>query len=144
MRRFIFSYLIICIILALLCCSCGFFGPQEYICEINNVESIKIVKLDQYVNGEYRYEYTVLAEISDHAAFVQRLNNLDHRVNWGDPGRLQTGYVVIRVDYINGDYDLIYPNAQWFNRDGVNDYGFFFFDVDQFDTLISDYTMGQN
>ena len=55
----------------------------------------------------------------------------------GEPGRLKTGYTVIRVDYLNGDYDLLYANAQWFHRDGANQNGYVFFDKFQFDTLIS-------
>lgn len=128
-----------CIILMLLCCSCGLFGPQRYVCEVDQVESVQIVRLDKYVEGEYRYEYTILAQISDYTTFVSRLNKLKHSVNWGDPGRMNVQYVVIKIDYHNGDFDLIHPDAQWFHRSGVNNYGYFFFDDDQFNTLISDY-----
>ena len=71
--------------------------------------------------------------------FVEQLNDLKHSVNWGEPSQLDIGYVVIRIDYLNGDYDLLYPNAQWFNRSGVNQYGYFFFDAEQFDALVSAY-----
>ena len=120
-------------------CSCGFFGNRQYVCEVNDVQSIQIVSLDKYIEGEYRYEYTVLCEIDDHAKFVEQLNDLKHSVNWGEPGQLDEGYVVIRIDYLNGDYDLLYPNAQWMNRSGENQYGYFFFDEEQFDALISKY-----
>ena len=126
-------------VLMLLCCSCGLFGDQEYFCEIGKVKSIQIIQLDRYVDGEYRYEYTVLSEIVDTPAFVNRLNGLKHSVNWGEPSVLNINYVVIRIDYLNGDFDLLYPNAQWFNRSGVNNAGYFFFDEEQFISLISDY-----
>lgn len=119
--------------------SCGFFGDQKYICDVNNVKSVKIVSLDKYVEDEYCYEYTVLCEIVDRALFIEQLNNLDHSVNWGEPSQLDIGYIVIRIDYNNGDYDLLYSNAQWFNRSGVNQYGYFFFDEEQFNMLIADY-----
>ena len=126
-------------ILMLLCCSCGLFGPQEYVCNTAEVESIQIVKLDKYVEGEYRFEYSVLAQISDCETFVSRLNQLDHSVNWGDPCQMEEQYIVIKIDYSNGDFDLIHPDAQWFHRSGVNRDGFFFFDDGQFNSLISDY-----
>lgn len=127
------------IVLMLLCCSCGLVGDQEYVCNVADVESVQIVRLDKYVEGEYRYEYSVLAQVLDCETFVSRLNQLDHSVNWGDPGRLEDLYVVIKVNYSNGDYDLIHPDAQWFHRAGVNRDGFFFFDDEQFNALISDY-----
>ena len=132
--------LLFILVAMLLCCSCGFFGPQEYVCEIDDVKSVQIVRLDTYVEEEYRYEYTVLSDIADTADFVERLNGLDHNVNWGDPGRMYTEYVVIRIEYLNGDYDLLYRNAQCFHRSGDNSYGYFIFDKEQFNALISDYT----
>ena len=130
--------LLLCIIM-LLCCSCGLFGKQRYICDVDEVLSIQIVRLDKYVEGEYRYEYTILSQISNHENFVSRLNELDHSVNWGDPRQMYIQYVVIKIDYRNGDFDLIHSDAQWFNRSGVNQNGYFFFDDEQFDSLISDF-----
>ena len=132
-------YIFLVIVLMFLYCSCGFSGDQEYFCEIDQVKSIQIVRLDKYVEGEYRYEYTILSQISDLKTFVERLNNLKHSVNWGEPMQLDIQYVVIRINYFNGDYDLIHPNAQCFNRGGTNNYGYFFFDSNQFNKLISDY-----
>jgi len=136
MKRTIFP---LCIILILLCCSCGFFGDQSYVCDVEKVDSIQIVKLDKYVEGEYRYEYNILSQISDYETFVSHLNELDHSVNWGDPRPLEVQYIVIKIDYSNGDFDLIHQDAQWFNRSGKNQNGYFFFDDEQFDSLISDY-----
>lgn len=128
--------LLIIAILTLLFCSCGLFGDQRYVCNVEEVDSIQIVRLDKYVEGEYRYEYTVLAEISDLETFVNRLNGIEHSVNWGDPRQLNTQYVVVKIDYRNGDYDLIHQDAQWI---AGGSYGYFFFDDEQFEALISDY-----
>ena len=135
----LFSICLICIIPMLLCCSCGLFGDKKYYCDVDEVESVQIVRLDGYVEEEYRFEYTVLSEVSDYETFVKRLNNVEHSVNWGDPGVLRLQYIVIKIDYHNGDFDLLYPNAQRFHRSGKNQYGFFFFDKEQFNDLISDY-----
>ncbi len=123
----------------LLCCACGLFGDQRYVCDIDAVESIQIVRLDKYIAEEYRFEYTVLSEVFDLAAFVDRLNNLKHSVNWGDPRTLYEQYTVIRIQYRNGDFDFIHARAQCFNQSGTNQSGYFFFDREQFDKLISDY-----
>ena len=133
------ALVLICVFLMLLSCSCGFFGPQKYVCDLEQVASIRIIRLDKYVEGEYRYEYTVLAEIRDHETFVHRLNNVKHSVNWGDPMQMNTGFIVIRIDYVNQDFDLLHPSAQCFNRSGIGNYGYFFFDSEQFNSLISDY-----
>lgn len=132
----------LCMGLMFLCCSCGFLGPQKYVCEVDDVASVQIIRLEEYVEGEYRFEYNILAQISNYRAFVDSLNNLKHSVNWGEPGWFPDQCVVIRIDYHNGDFDLLYPNVQWFNRDGVNHSGFFFFDKEQFSALISDYWAG--
>lgn len=130
--------LLLCITM-LLFCSCGFFGDQKYDCNLDDVESIQIVRLDEYIQEEYRYEYTILSQISDCKTFVSRLNELEHRVNWGEPSVMEIQYVVIKIDYRNGDFDLIHPSAQLLNRSGVNQAGYFFFDNEQFNLLISDY-----
>ena len=136
MKRILFP---LCIILILLCCSCGFFGDQRYVCDIEKVDSIQIVKLDKYIEEEYKYEYTILSQVSDYETFVSHLNELKHSVNWGDPRQMESQYIVIKIDYKNGDFDLIHQAAQCFNRSGVNQYGYFFFDDKQFNSLISDY-----
>jgi hypothetical protein len=138
-KRIRLSLCLLCSFLILSCCSCGFFGDQKYVCNVSEVESIQIIKLDKYVEEEYNYEYTVLSEISDSTTFVNRLNHIKHSVNWGDPLLLDVQYVVIRIDYLNGDYDLLHPDAQCFNRSGINHSGFFFFDDEQFYALIDDY-----
>ena len=138
MKKTIYFLFVVCVVLLLLC-SCGLFSPQKYICEVDKVESIQIVRLDKYVEGEYRYEYTVLAQISDVEAFVDRLNHIEHSVNWGDPIQMYEQYTVVKIEFCNGDFDLIHPDAQWFNRSGKNNNGYFFFDEEQFNELILDY-----
>lgn len=136
-RRIYFVLMIILCIFAFT--ACGLFSPQKYVCDENEVESVQIVKLDKYVDDELRFEYTVLADIVDQSTFIKRLNDLKHSVNWGDPTVLGEGYIVIKIDYLNGDYDLVNYYAQFFHRKGVNNSGHFFFDKDEFDLLISDY-----
>lgn len=137
------SLCVLSVVLICLCCGCGFFGDQRYTCEVENVKSVQIISLDKYVEGEYRYEYTVLYEIPNNSVFVEDLIGIKHTVNWGDPMQMDVGYTVIRIDYLNGDYDLIHSNAQCFHRSGVNQYGYFFFDKEQFNALITKYSLSR-
>lgn len=130
---------ILCFVLVFLCCSCFLLKGSEYICDIEQVESIQIVKLAAYVKGEYRFEYTVLADISDHAAFVERLNKVKQSEKWTDPGQLYVGDKVIKIEYRNGDYDLLDDGAQYLHRSGENQYGYWTFDSEQYNALIADY-----
>ena len=132
-------FCVLCIIVMLFSCSCGFFGDQEYACDVDAVKSVQIVKLGEYVQEESRYEYTILSTIADYSSFVDRLNNIEHSVNWGDPGTFKIDSVVIKIEYSQGDYDLLCANAQMFHRSGEDRAGFFFFDKEAFDALIADY-----
>lgn len=103
------------------------------------MKSVQIIRLNKHVEGEYRFDYTVVCQISDYTEFVNRLNELEHSKNRGDPQQMYVGYVVIIIDYLNGDFDLLRSDAQCFNRSGENEHGFLFFDDAQFGALISDY-----
>lgn len=139
MKKVVVPLCILCMILIFLCCSCGLIGPQRYFCDVNEVETIQIVRIDKNVRRDSECEYTILAQISDTVSFVAQLNQLEHSVNWGDPQTMWAQYIVIKIDYYSGDFDLIHPDAQCFNRSGKNHLGFFFFNDAQFNALISDY-----
>ena len=133
------NVLIMCLVWLFLLSSCGFFSPQQYVCDAEEVDSAQIVQLGQFNEEENEFEYTVLAQISDIEAFVSRLNKVNHSVNWGEPGVMPEEYAVIKINYKNGDYDLLYRNAQTYKRVGIYQTGYFFFDEKEFDSLISDY-----
>ncbi len=136
MRRILFA---ICIALLLLCCSCGLFSPQRYVCDVENVASIQIVRIDNIEKGQNGFEYTVLSQIPDCETFVRNLNEVKHSVNWGDPYPMEVYNVVVKIEYNNGDFDLIHPDSQYFSKAGNISTGYFFFDDEQFNDLISSY-----
>ena len=123
----------------LVCCGCGLFVKQEFTCNVDEVKKIEIVTFDGYKKNEPGFKYTVLTEISDHSYFVDRLKAIKTSVNWGDPQMFEKGYTVIRIEYLNGDYDLIHCNAQFKKRDDKTNSGYLFFDVMQYNALISKY-----
>lgn len=118
----------------------GFVREQAYSCEADQVASAQIVRLDKFIKGIDEEEYRVLCEIEDPTGFIARLNDLECSVNWDEPEQMKIGSVVIRIDYHNGDYDYLSPDAQIYHRSGQkNRYGYLYFDEEQFTALISDY-----
>lgn len=118
--------------------SCGLIGEQRYFCDVNNVKTVEIVRLDSF-EGAFQYEETVLCEIENDDIFIERLNNLSHTDAWGPPYVFEEGYVYIRIKYINGDYDEIHHMVQSIVLNGEAHSGDFVFDKEQFEKLISDY-----
>ena len=127
-------------IIVVSCCSCGLFASERYSCNIEEVESIQIVSLGGFNKEENKYEYTVISQISDCETFVNRLNDIKYSVNLGEPTVLNPEYTVILINYNNGDYDLLYSGAQCYYREGRFLTGYVFFNTEQFNALISDYT----
>lgn len=143
MKRIIMLFPALCVTLMLLCCGCGLIGEQEFTCNVDEVKTIQIVTLDEYIKEEYRFDYTVIAEVSSHSYFIDRLKSIKTSVNWGDPNVYTTGYTVIRIEYVNGDYDLIYSDAQTKKRGDKKNTGYLIFDKNQFEALISEYVTEQ-
>ena len=134
------------IIVAMFSCCLDCCTPApEYYCNYNEVETIQIVRLGKYIEEEYRFEYTVLTDVSEKEPFVERLNNIKYSgSSLGDPSVLKEQDVVIRIVYKNGDYDLLSSNAQCFRRAGINDERGCHFDDKQFNALIDEYVGDQN
>jgi hypothetical protein len=89
---------------------------------------------------KYDFNYTVLCEVVDCVTFVERLISIKQSVNWGDPYTLNTGYIVICIEYENGDYDWVYSNTQSKIRDGKSTGGgYICFEKEQFTALLNDY-----
>jgi len=121
--------------------SCGYlYGVDTtYECNVDEVESINIVRFDSFDKKEKRFELTILSEVFEVNAFVNRLIEIDNYPNFGTPYIIQEGYVVIQINYKNGDFELVYHNVQITNNSGVLNSTGFLFDIEEFDSLISAY-----
>lgn len=105
--------------------------------DADNVDSIKIVQLDEISpNG---IKYTTLAEVDNPNTFMKKLNKIECNINWGEPNVLECGFIVIKIEYRNGDYDFIYDNTQAKYRGDKNLTGYLCFDKQQFNELIAEY-----
>ena len=110
----------------------------EYECEIENVESVQIVCIGETdADDNYRFTCTVLYDVTDKDSFLDQLNALDYRGGSTPPKPLKVGYVAIRINYFNGDYDYIYQNSQKFYHGDEDRTGQFVFDKEAFFDLIA-------
>jgi len=143
MKRKIISLCLFLVTLLFLLSSCFFF-KKTYFCNIDEVESIQIIRLDEYIEKGYGFEYTVLCEIDDLDTFVDKLNKIEYSTVYGAPFVFDIGDIAILVNYKNGDYDRLHYKVQVLYRSGEIKHGRVFFDKEQFNALISDYLPDYN
>lgn len=139
LSKILFVGLIVVFIFSLSACV---YAPASYVCNAETVESVQIVKVGQRNEETQEREFIVLVDIADVSAFVERLNNLkdnDFFFILGDPDGMFEGDIVIKVNYFNGDYDLLKESRQFFYRSGIYESGLVTFDREQFKALIDDY-----
>lgn len=130
--------ILLCSLLLLFCCSCRLLDNRKYVCDAEEVKSVQIVRLED-IEPYYQFDYTVLFEITDYITFVDQLNNIETYVKWGTPHVMNVEDIIIRIEYQNGDYELISRGVQCFCRSGTFTDGHFVFDESEFEALIEKY-----
>ena len=133
------KFCMLCVLLLLLLSSCGLFDTREYTCDVAEVQSVQIVRLD-HLEPVHVYEYTVLHDITDYTTFIDRLNELDNSTCLGAPYVMRVGDVVIRIEFRNGDWEFVSWGTQAYCRSGKLGDGPFIFDEDEFYALIEEYS----
>lgn len=119
----------------LLLCGCVPDEKNTFRDHLDEIVSIQIVELTGYDESN-RFAGTVIAEISDIEAFKEDLLNVEYHSLFGTPMELYVGYVVIKLTYNSGNYDLIHYSAQKEYREDRSNYGHTVFDQQQFEELI--------
>ena len=137
--------LLVLIVVSVLCSGCALF-TQEFHCNASDVETISIVEVNEGrdESGNFEYQEKLLCEVTDISAFITKLNSVECRINGGDPVSIELGSIAIKITYKNGDRDLLAHNAQRLYRQntGYDSEGFWWFDQEQFEALISEYYEG--
>ena len=139
LSKILFVGLIVVFIFSLSACV---YAPASYVCDSSKVESVQIVEFGKWDEETQEQEFIVLVNIADVFAFVERLNNLkdnDFFFIFGSPDVMYEGDIIIKVNYFNGDYDLLKESRQYFCRSGIYKSGRVTFDREQFKALIDDY-----
>ena len=118
-------------------------GTPDYYCDVNEVESVSVVRLCEPVfdEGTCPIRESVLVEIDDIEGFVDRVNQLEQQRDLvlSDPISLRVDDIAIRIQYHNGDIDYLNWMAQTFVHEGEARDAFWGFDEEQFTQLLNDY-----
>ena len=137
--------LLVLIVVSVLCSGCALF-TQKFHCNSSDVEAVSIVEVNEGrdENGNFEYQENLLCEVTDISAFITTLNSIECRINGGDPVSIELGSIAIKITYKNGDRDLLTHNAQRLYRKdtGYDSAGYWWFDQEQFEALISKYYDG--
>ena len=79
--------------------------------EIKSIEIVEVYGEYDYTKFEYP-EQIVLVTIEDKDSFMNEFKELPFHTFWGGPQGISYHCIAIRINYINGDYDLIHSGAQ--------------------------------
>ena len=116
---------------------------EKFHCDPSDIETITIVKVSEGrdENGNFMFQESFLCEVTDISAFITELNNIECRINGGDPVSMELDSVAVKIVFKNGDRYLLTHNAQWLYRQetGIDSEGFWWFDKEDFDMLINNY-----
>lgn len=110
--------------------------PYHFIHSLDEIQDIQIVHIELQDKDKDREFYPdmlddckILADIEDHSEFIERFKSdvLFTRYLFGDPTSLVNGDYAIKIDYINGDFEMIGYDAQCIGylkttSDGRNSY----------------------
>ena len=113
-------------------------NKELYPLDEENISSCQIVRQDEA-------GYTVLAEVEDKSAFLRKLKELRKEsvsLIYGDPPTQYIGEILIRLEYLNGDYDYVDPRVQYSyhpNERYSYRHSYYSFDYEGFKKLIEEY-----
>ena len=106
-----------------------------------NISSIQIVEIGKMDIGDEAEQKTICV-IEDIKAFLKDFLGVDCLQRFSDPTCIADNATVIKIIYIDGEYELINHHGQSEFRDGYfyQYAGHYTFDEEQFDSLIIKYT----
>lgn len=141
MRKIGSVLIIFFVILCLTCCSAT-VAPYEFLYTPEEIISIEIVAVgEEFIDGVI--EHSTICKIEDTEKFINEFYQLDCYMHFTDPEELGTNVVSIKLNYKDGEYELISAEGQArYTKERQFQYykGYRYFDQEQFDNLISKYT----
>lgn len=111
--------------------------------KIVGIELVSIV-MDDDPMSPYRdsYKFTTIEAIPTgmYIEFIADFNSMNCYEYLNDPVSIVTGMNALKISYSNGDFELIGEDAQASSRGNkFRDYGFYYFDHDEFMELLNQY-----
>lgn len=129
-------------------CGCNSARGFEFLNSVDMITKVEIVmtmdpqKSDSNNKGILPLSTTVLKELSkkEQEDFLIKIQNIACDVIYNDPTVLEAGNIAFRINYSNGDYELITAYAQASYKSNIyKRTGHFGFDKEEFDELINAY-----
>ena len=121
------------------CIGCGEI-EYEFLHSTDEIITIQIVQKSEYTDHRINAEYIEICEISDKEAFLTDFYAVRCNRIFDDPHLIPANAIVVRIEYVNGDYELINYSGQIRVYEGeILPYGFFYLNYESFDQLLEKY-----
>ena len=124
-------------------------AQYELIQTVDAIDKIELVRIERGDENMIAYgdtnRYIPIQEVSKemYSEFISDFKSLDCYEYRTDPGCIFPGIQGIRISYSNGDYEVISEDAQSSLRgDRYRDYGYYYFDHDEFVDFLDKYFQG--
>ena len=129
-------------IFALSSCKLLLKGNYQFLREREEIASIEIVRIGSYLdNITLEPRQTVLSKIENIDEFMNDFSKVNCSERFSDPTNPSEGETAIKIIYDGGEYELICRASQALFFDGIYhaEKGFYSFDQEQFEALITKY-----
>ena len=100
------------IFLLLTLMGCNLSVNYSFLQDMSNIDNIKIVEVGDLKKDEKIPEIKVIVVIEDQRAFLDEFVELECQKLFDDPTGVCVGDTAIKIEYKNGDYELISENGQ--------------------------------
>ena len=140
MRKSTVFSLLICFVFAF--SGCYLDVEYEFFHDTSEIDSIEIVKISETDSEKLHYEEKVLATVENIDMFLQEFSEIHCREIFNDPCTIEPNITVLKVTYLNGDYEYIdYIAQRKCYKDSLRSHnGYFILDKEPFEALIKKYT----
>lgn len=142
MKKHVFTtclfWLSVLIIVSLV--SCELETKYDYLHEISSIATIEIIEVGNILDGADDIEQKIICNINDVNQFINELSTIDCYA-LSSPQKIRNDSTVIKITYINGDYELIdaLGQSKFINGIFYRSEGWYSFDEKQFEDFINKY-----
>ena len=120
-------------------------GKKQYpfMQSVSNIVKIEVIIMGEIHDPYTKHEYTLIKALSlnENNKFIDDLKNIECKRMFGDPQTLTTGHQGFKINYSNGEYEIIAYTAQGEHTNGKYlSNGYYLFDEEQFNDLLEKYS----
>ena len=112
MNKKIISGISVLMVVVSMLSACNGKKPYEFINEESEMNTIEIVKLCEHDHEKGEFQEELISVVEDHSAFLSDFKKVECYNHWTDPTGVSEDDVVIKITYMNGEYELIHNSGQ--------------------------------